>query len=800
MLGNHTDPALAQMSVVTRRCVILLVGGSVTAAAVSVNGTVSTVSAPLCIILAALSATLCALWACQVDPGRRVGWASFATSGTLAAVTAAAWCAVGAKAGESAAGTSFSVSFPWLLPVAACAFFATCGVVSLISASRNEFGRRLLDVLTVAASLAMGIWVLAHEQSPSATITIVPAERAQGPLGEQADDLACTVAGLSLLIAVAAVLLLARHRVSAAAWPAGGWLVSMLAAAAIVPLIRNDHFAAANALSVFFAAGFYATTFAIMSGHWERPLEEPNRRGPHPYLAHGALMVSTALVSIERVAAGSLDPAVSVLMGFVVILVVLRSHLTLQDNNVLLDQLKAHKSELLLRAQHDPLTGLHSRAHFTEVVDDLLSASPAREVTIAYIDLDHFKGVNDTYGHDVGDALLVEVAQRMRALVPKSASAARLSGDEFVLVVPEDINRQPLGDRIVEVLARPYSVSDHRIKVSCSVGIASWIPGSGRLTTEGLLRRADLAMYEVKKHGKNGFRIHTPHTPSVVTEDRVLAPALTVALQQGDISPHFQPIIDINTQRLIGFEALSRWTHDGLEVVPTRFVAMAERAGLLTCLTDTITDKTCKQLARWNASGHGRDLRVGINVGGHSLQDPAFARKLVNKAERYHISPKQLYVEITETLPIADMAGAHRTLSELRSHEIDVALDDFGTGYNSLSLLLRLPLTMVKIDRGMIHDIDSEPQRLQVVTGMVDLARHLGLTVVAEGVEHVAQVQVLQQLGVDYAQGYLFGRPRPADAWCGAVADGVQPAQTVPAQSRSQLSDADLRALGPLSR
>lgn len=795
MLGNHTDTAITQMSDVTRRLLILLLVGSVIAGAASVNGSVNTITAPVCMILAAVTTTVSGLWAGRVDPGRRVGWTSLAACGVLLAVTAIVWQALAVQH-----GTPPPTRLPWLFPLAAAALCAACGLVSLISASRNEFGRRMLDVLTVAASLAMGMWVLAHEHPRASAITIVPPERAQGPLWEQADDLVGTVAGLSLLIALAAVLILPRHRASAAAWPAGGWLMSVITTTALVLLFRSNHAVIANALALFFASGLYATTCAVMRKHWKRPLEEPNRRGPHPYLAHGALLVSTALVSMERVASGSLDPAVSVLMGFVVILVVLRSHLTLQDNNVLLDQLKAHKAELLQQAQHDPLTSLHSRAHFTAIVDDMLSAVPGREVTIAYIDLDHFKGVNDTYGHGVGDALLVEVAHRMRTLVPKSASAARLSGDEFVLVVPEDVNRQPLGARIVEVLGRPYTVSDHRIKVSCSVGIASWLPGSGRLTTEGLLRRADLAMYEVKKQGKNGFRIHTPHTASVVTEDRVLAPALAVALQQGDISPHFQPIIDITTQRLIGFEALSRWNHDGLEVMPTRFVAMAERAGLLTRLTDTITDKTCRQIARWNKSGHGRDLRVGINVGGHSLQDPAFARKLVNRAERHHISPSQLYVEITETVPIADMTVAHRTVKELVSHGIGVALDDFGTGYNSLSLLLRLPLTMVKIDRGMIHDIDSEPQRLQVVTGLVDLARHLNLIVVAEGVEHAAQLEVLQQLGVDYAQGYLYGRPRPAEAWCGAVADGLPPIETVPQQCQSRLSDADLRALGPLSR
>lgn len=420
------------------------------------------------------------------------------------------------------------------------------------------------------------------------------------------------------------------------------------------------------------------------------------------------------------------------------------------------------------RSLHDPLTGLPNRTLLIERLEHAMDRSVrSRKVLgVLFADLDLFKAVNDTYGHHVGDQLLVAVATRISALLRPGDTVARLAGDEFIILCEDLDDRhhiEPLADRIVDALAEVYEVSGHRIRVSASIGIA--FAGPGIEDPEQLLRDADLAMYRAKRQG--GAR----HTIMDLSEQRTalhragLQRDLHAATNAGQLRLDYQPIVDTVGGRVRGAEALLRWDHPDHGLVgPDTIIPLAEQSGLMFEIGRWVLERACQDLRRWRGHAAGSPFQVAVNVSAQQLLRPGFTSTLVEVLEGARIDPALLVLEITETAFIEDADRAAVVLEDIKRHGLRLALDDFGTGYASLSFLRRFPIDLIKIDRQFVARVDHDLADRAIVRAMVSLAHGLHLGVVAEGVETVQQHRAVLELGCESAQGHHFGRPAPAEA------------------------------------
>ncbi len=420
-------------------------------------------------------------------------------------------------------------------------------------------------------------------------------------------------------------------------------------------------------------------------------------------------------------------------------------------------------------ALHDSLTGLANRVLFQQRLADLIARRRPTDPRIAVmlIDLDRFKEINDTLGHATGDLLLVEIAARLRSSTPNRVTVARLGGDEFALLDPAQPNvasAAAMATSLREELRRPFTYGDLRLEVSASIGLAL-SPEHGRDVTT-LLRRADVAMYSAKNTPggvasyAEALDDHSPRKLALVGE-------LRSVIDEGGLELHYQPKAELATGEIVGVEALVRWPHprDGL-IYPEEFVPLAERTGLIGPLTTFVLHQALAQCKRWNTDGW--NLSVAVNLSARSLLDVDLTDDIARALADADVSPSQLVLEITETSLMSD--GRHVTivLDRLAAMGLTLAIDDFGTGYSSLSYLKRLPVKEVKIDKSFVLNMHSDDNDAAIVRSIVDLARNLGLRVVAEGVETPAAWEALRDIGCDVAQGYVLSRPLPADrldAW-----------------------------------
>jgi diguanylate cyclase (GGDEF)-like protein len=441
------------------------------------------------------------------------------------------------------------------------------------------------------------------------------------------------------------------------------------------------------------------------------------------------------------------------------------TNVTLQ-NARLVDQLR-HE------ALHDSLTGLANRVLFQQRLADLLARRRPNDgrVAVMLIDLDRFKEINDTLGHSTGDLLLEEIATRLRHGVPDRVTVARLGGDEFAVLDPSEEETGAavaLARSLREALGRPFTYEDLRLEVSASIGLAV-SPDTGRDATT-LLRRADVAMYAAKNsatgvaaYGED-LDEHSPRKLALVSE-------LRTVIDDGGLELHYQPKADLATGAIVGVEALVRWAHrdEGL-ISPDEFIPLAERTGLIGPLTDFVLRQALAQCRLWRASG--RNLSVAVNLSARSLLDVDLAGDIARALAQARVDPSQLVLEITETSLMSDARHVMSVLNRLAAMGLTLAIDDFGTGYSSLSYLKRLPVNEVKIDKSFVLNMHNDDNDAVIVRSIVDLARNLGLRVVAEGVETVEAWDTLRDIGCDLAQGYVLSRPLPADrltAWLEAA-------------------------------
>ena len=423
------------------------------------------------------------------------------------------------------------------------------------------------------------------------------------------------------------------------------------------------------------------------------------------------------------------------------------------------------EQELRRLALHDALTGLPNRAGLKARFGAAPHGGTRERKSLAalFIDLDHFKAVNDSLGHSAGDNLLVSVAGRLAAAVQASGAVARLSGDEFVVVdeLAGTDDATALAASLLDVMAAPMHLEGLEIVISASIGIA--VAQGGDDTVEDLIRRADIAVYRAKERGRNRWELHRP-APSDPAVDRLRALGeLRRGIGEGALRVHYQPRIDLRTVRASGVEALVRWQHPTRGLLPpSEFIAMAEESGLVRPLGAWVLDETLKLAESLRRNDHhGAGLEFAVNLSARQLNDPGLVDMVEGALERRSMDPALLLLEITETALMSDPGAAVESLNALKNLGVGLAVDDFGTGYSSLTYLKKFPVNELKIDRSFIMGLGLDTGDGAIVGSCIDLAHAVGIRAVAEGVETSGQAQALQDMGCDLAQGYLFARPLP---------------------------------------
>ena len=441
-------------------------------------------------------------------------------------------------------------------------------------------------------------------------------------------------------------------------------------------------------------------------------------------------------------------------------------------------------------ARHDELTGLPNRSYFNQLLNERLEGAPVNSVAVLFVDLDNFKVVNDSLGHGIGDELLRLLADRLASVVrevltealdsgrlsaPRRGPAAdiaeesmvlaRFGGDEFVVVldgVGDGFDVLEVAERIREAFFDPVVVADTELFVTASVGYALNL--NDDLSAHDMVRFADAAMYRAKARGRNSIESFDASVTEASEEALRTAAELRRGLERCEVVPYFQPIVDLASGHVTGYEVLARWLHPDRGLLgPGAFMALAEETGQIVELGTAMLRDSLTQLARWRSAGHSfARTTVSVNIATRQLLDPDFYQQVADVLAETGIDADSLWLEITETSLLADVKTTTVALRQLRSLGLHLAVDDFGTGYSSLTYLKRFPVESIKIDRSFVSGLGLEDEDTTIVDAVVRLGRALGLRVVAEGIETPLQMTMLRDLGCDRGQGYLFGRPRPA--------------------------------------
>jgi diguanylate cyclase (GGDEF)-like protein/PAS domain S-box-containing protein len=427
---------------------------------------------------------------------------------------------------------------------------------------------------------------------------------------------------------------------------------------------------------------------------------------------------------------------------------------------------KHAEEELAHRAFHDSLTGLANRALFHNRVEHAIRRAGRTGVdpAVLYLDLDGFKNVNDSLGHGAGDVLLREVARRLRGAVRPGDTVARLGGDEFAVLIEESsragAEAEVVAERILQALATPVDVGTRTVRVTASIGIAI---GDADRSRSALLRNADVAMYRAKANGKDRAVRYEPAMRVEAVERVRLESDLYTALARNEFHLVYQPVVELESERVVGFEALLRWQHPTLGLItPDRFIPIAEESGLIVPIGAWVLAEACRTGARWQRRDGGRLLHMSVNVSGRQLASAELVGEVARALREADFDPALLVLEMTETSLVRDPVAAAARLRELRTLGVRLAIDDFGTGYSSLSYLRQFPVDILKIDRSFIDTI-SEPGKVPaIIRGLLELSRTLGLETVAEGIELELQRDQLRDEHCELGQGFLFARPLSA--------------------------------------
>jgi diguanylate cyclase (GGDEF)-like protein/PAS domain S-box-containing protein len=443
---------------------------------------------------------------------------------------------------------------------------------------------------------------------------------------------------------------------------------------------------------------------------------------------------------------------------------------------------KAQEARIAFLAHHDPLTALPNRSLMVERLErrTLRSQRDRSRFALLFLDLDHFKHINDSLGHAVGDKLLKEIAGRLTHCVRSSDSVGRLGGDEFLILLAELADAADAGnvaEKIIEQMAPPFELEGHRLSTSISIGIAIY-PGDGK-DSDTLMKNADTAMYHAKAGGRNTFRFFTEAMNAAAMERLMLDNAMRQALERVEFRLVYQPQVCLASGRITGMEALLRWKSGEYgEVPPSRFIPLAEDNGQIIPIGRWALEQACRDASTWG-QGPAGPVPVAVNLSALQFRRDDVVALVLDTLSRTGLPPAMLELELTESLLLEQGTEALETIRRLKAEGIRIAIDDFGTGYSSLSYIKRFRVDRLKVDQSFIRDLDSDPEDAEIVRAIIQLGHSLRMEVVAEGVETPRQLTFLQAEGCEFAQGYLFARPRPAaeafwDVGTHHVVDGLR--------------------------
>lgn len=413
-------------------------------------------------------------------------------------------------------------------------------------------------------------------------------------------------------------------------------------------------------------------------------------------------------------------------------------------------------------ARHDALSGLPNRARFHTLLTDTLaeSADKGTNTAVVYIDLDHFKDINDTLGHSAGDKVIVAVAQRLRRVIPETGIVARISGDEFAMVIKDcedDVWLDYILDQVQDEIGRPVMIERRELFASLSMG-AAIAPRDGNDPDE-LLRKADIALYDAKANGRGRRSFFEQNMEHHVQSRDKMSRDLRLALKNDELDLAFQPQTDTSARRIVSVEALARWTNaDGVVIPPSQFIPVAEETGLINELGLWVLNKACARAHEWPG------IVVSVNVSPNQFKHPRFVEKVMAILAANNLPPQRLEIEVTETVFAGRNDVVLRALRRLKNLGVKVALDDFGSGYSSLSYLRRFPFDTLKIDRDFVSDMNGNAEAEAILVSIIQLGKALGMTIVAEGIETIEQIRFLQEHDCHRMQGYFISRPLDAAA------------------------------------
>ncbi|MET0847491.1 MAG: phosphodiesterase DibA [Pseudomonas sp.] len=428
--------------------------------------------------------------------------------------------------------------------------------------------------------------------------------------------------------------------------------------------------------------------------------------------------------------------------------------------------IKNSEHELKHLAHHDPLTDLPNRLLFTDRTEQALTSAQLhkRGCALLMIDLDHFKMINDSLGHTVGDQLLKAVAERLQALLGPEITLARLGGDEFAVLAescPQLMQAAALAQRIIDGLKEPFLIGGHQLFINTSIGI-SLFPGDAT-SAEQLLRNADSALFKAKSAGRDGYALYTEELTAHAQNRVETAVELRRALEQQELRVYYQPVHDLGTRRLVGVEALVRWEHPKRGLVsPAEFIPIAERTGLIAEIDNWVMRQACQQMCLWQQAGVALSF-VAVNVSSRLFARRELFQQVAKVLHETGLDPAYLELEVTESAVMEDPEVALEQMHRLRELGVRLAIDDFGTGYSSLLRLKRLPVQKLKIDQGFVAGLPWDEDDVAIVRVIIALAQSMGMQVHAEGIEQVEQARFLLEQDCDLGQGYWFGRPVSAE-------------------------------------
>jgi diguanylate cyclase (GGDEF)-like protein/PAS domain S-box-containing protein len=420
---------------------------------------------------------------------------------------------------------------------------------------------------------------------------------------------------------------------------------------------------------------------------------------------------------------------------------------------------KEAEQRLMHMATHDSLTGLHNRFSCLRALDQALALGS--RVGVLFIDLDHFKEVNDSHGHGAGDLVLQEIGRRLAAFSNAHTTVARISGDEFVFVLAnaDAESARALAATVLQRMAEPIAVDHLKVAVGASIGIA--LGKSDQHTADELLNNADAAMYAAKANGRHTFSEFSPEAAQMIKERLQLRQEVFSALERRQFVLYYQPQISAASGAVVGAEALLRWEHPRLGVIaPGAFLSMLEDSPAITAVGAWVCEEACRQAREWELLGYR--LQMAVNVSPRQLTDANLPLLLKNLAAHYALHPESIKLEVTESMLTQDIGQAAAVLRSLQEEGFRIALDDFGTGYSNLSYLRQFPITTIKIDRSFVQEIEQDRRCLDIVNGVIAFAKSLKLSVICEGIETEAQKSAIRSTGCDVLQGYLIGKPMPA--------------------------------------